>query len=104
MAAKKKTEEINYVSKNEVEQVLAEKSIKSTERAVEANKSKKRIGLKINTPYCSVPDINSNIGGILNAGNTYVVYNEIDNGENGSFYDIGGNRYINKDWDVIIFE
>ena len=67
-----------------------------------ANNKHIRIGLITDTPYCSKPSLNTNVVGVLPKGSVFDVKKEID-GDDGSFWDIGLGRYINKDWNVIIY-
>ena len=109
MAAKKgttATTESVLKTNEQVEDELIKAQLESLREQQDSKRGKKRIGLLIDTPYCVTPDANTNIGGILKAGDVYTVYGEInsDDEEKGSFYDIGLNRYINKVWNVEVFE
>lgn len=68
-----------------------------------ASDTRRRLHLTIETPYLNQPNFNNNVAGILHAGQSFVIEGEIDNGPNGKFWDIGNNRYINKDWEVKVY-
>jgi hypothetical protein len=66
--------------------------------------AQKMLYLNISVPYTSVPSINSPATGILDRGQTFYVMEEVDTKEEGSFYKVGPNMYINKDWNIKVYE
>lgn len=104
MAAKKKAEETQQLITKEEQNIrMSEIEKENILRNIADTKESVKIGMIQDTPYLTVPNLNSNVSGFLKAGAVYTVYNEINDPENGSFWDIGGNRYVNKDWNVMIF-
>ena len=101
MARNKTTQSVSLESASSAKDFneLENESIEN--RAKETSKNAKKIGLLMNTPYLSQPDMNTNPVGILSKGTVFEVKREIDAGVKGRFYDIGFNRYISKDCDVI---
>lgn len=104
MAAKKKAEKVvKPITKEEQDALMTEaekeKLLDRHEQAMQLG----TIGLVTDTPYLGSPNINSNVVGILKAGATYPICGEINDSEKGNFWDIGGGRFINKDWDVAVF-
>ena len=101
MARPKKSDETvveNVIQTEETENVENKEEV-----VKEKEKNIKKIFLPINTPYLSVPDINNNVAGVLNAGSVFEIINEHNSLEHGSFWEISGKRYINKAWNVEVF-
>ena len=104
MAAKKKTEEVQQlITKEEQDIRMSEIEKENILKNIASTKEALKIGMIKDTPYLTIPNLNSNVSGFLKGGSVYTVYNEINDPDKGSFWDIGGNRFINKDWDVMIF-
>ena len=106
-SAKAANNDNGYISSEEALRRIREKEVNELRtKGKEFYNTHKKIGIVKETPYCGVPDVNSNVVGFLQPPNTYIVYDEIISGddEKGSFWDIGGGRFINKDWEVHVFE
>ena len=65
--------------------------------------AQKMLYLNISVPYTSVPSINSPVTGMLDRGLTFYVIEEVDTPDEGSFYKVGPNMYINKDWNIKVY-
>lgn len=121
MAAKKKTEmveeEVEVVeetaeetkpkktTKKETveEETEKDKLLKQAQEVREHQATQMKLYCKINTPYLAEPNINRNIAGMFPAGTILYVEKTLNNGINGSFYQINDKTFINQKWDVEVF-
>lgn len=102
MAKSKKETNVEVEETVEVQEAANEEPKPKKEAKKEAGHVKK-VYLKTNTPYVLEPTYHRNIDGILNAYGVYEIEDEIFSGENGNFYKIDRNKYINQSWDVEVF-
>lgn len=118
MAAKKKQAEVveevkeeiieeevksNKTTKKEPEQTEQEKLLQQAQETKEKQAKQMKLFCKIATPYVDEPNVNRNIAGMFPAGTILYVQRTLNNGSNGSFYQINEKTYINQKWDVEVF-
>ena len=98
-------QETAVVEEEKSKQIIEEQQEQKQETKNEIKKSGvKKMCLTTDIPYTTEPKNNMSVAGFLKKGSTHVILDEIDSGEYGKFWQIGYNKFVNKDWNVIVID